>query len=280
MTGTASQQVVKVSLPNQGAWWGCLLLAGWILAAVCIPMFWPKGYAEVDYNASLAPPSFSHPMGADALGRDLFARVMMGARVSLSIAALSRIVALILGVLLGGWAGARGGWVDLAVMRVIDVMLAFPTLLLAVALVAIWGPSQISLFVAIGLAGWAEIARLMRAQVLAVRETDYTTAALVLGASPLRVFFHHILPNCLTPVLVWTTTGMAGAILAESGLSFLGLGVEPPMPSWGALVAAGWEELSRAPWLSFFPGAALAFTVILFNQVGDRLREIWDPLNK
>ncbi len=280
MTGPGRHPVVKESSPNQGAWWGCLLLAIWVLAAVCIPMLWPKGYADVDYSASLAPPSFSHPMGADALGRDLFARVMMGARVSLSIAALSRMVALVLGVLLGGWAGARGGWVDLAVMRVIDVMLAFPTLLLAVALVAIWGPSQISLFVAIGLAGWAEIARLMRAQVLAVRETDYTTAALVLGASPLRVFFHHILPNCLTPVLVWTTTGMAGAILAESGLSFLGLGVEPPMPSWGALVAGGWEELSRAPWLSFFPGAALAFTVILFNQVGDRLREAWDPLNK
>ncbi len=280
MRGTRTRSLSKTTSLSHGTWWGCLLLGVWILAAVWIPMLWPKGYAQVDYTASLAPPSLSHPMGADALGRDLFARVMMGARVSLSIAALSRIVALVLGVLLGGWAGARGGWVDLAVMRVIDVMLAFPTLLLAVALVAIWGPSQVSLFVAIGLAGWAEIARLMRAQVLAVRETDYTTAALVLGATPVRVFFHHILPNCLTPVLVWTTTGMAGAILAESGLSFLGLGVEPPMPSWGALVAAGWEELSRAPWLSFFPGAALAFTVILFNQVGDRLREAWDPLNR
>jgi ABC-type dipeptide/oligopeptide/nickel transport system permease subunit len=203
---------------------------------------------------------------------------MVGARVSLAIAVLSRVVALFLGVLLGGWAGYLGGWVDLVVMRITDVMLAFPTLLLAVALVSIWGPGQVTLFVAIGLAGWAEIARLMRAQVLSVRTADYTTAALALGVPSSRLFFHHILPNCLTPVLVWTTTGMAGAILAESGLSFLGLGVEPPLPSWGALVAQGWDELSRAPWLSFFPGAALAFTVILFNQVGDYLREKWDPL--
>ncbi len=276
----AARQPLRSKALDQRTWWGCLLLAGWILAAVFVPMIWSKGYAEVDYPASLAPPSLEHPLGTDALGRDLFARVMVGARVSLSIAALSRIVALVLGVLLGGWAGARGGWADLIVMRIIDVMLAFPALLLAVALVAVWGPSQVSLFVAIGLAGWAEIARLMRAQVLAVKETDYTTAARVLGARPTRIFFCHIMPNCLTPVLVWTTTGMAGAILAESGLSFLGLGVEPPMPSWGALVAVGWEELARAPWLSFFPGAALAFTVILFNQVGDKLREAWDPLNR
>lgn len=259
--------------------WDALLLVGWISAALLVPMIWPDAYDTVRYESSLEPPSLRHPMGTDPLGRDLFVRVLVGARISLAVAVLSRLVALVLGILLGGVAGYRGGWTDLAVMRAVDVMLAFPTLLLAIALVAIWGPSLVSLFVAIGVAGWAEIARLMRAQVLMVKSLDYTSAAIALGNPPGRVFFRHVAPNCLTPALVWTTTGMAGAILAESGLSFLGLGVEPPMPSWGGLVAQGWDDLQRAPWLALFPGLALAFTVILFNRVGDRLRETWDPLN-
>jgi peptide/nickel transport system permease protein len=219
-------------------------------------------------------------MGTDPLGRDLLVRVMVGARISLTIAALSRLVAFVLGVTLGGWSGYIGGWTDLLLMRLVEVMLAFPSLLLAVALIAVWGPSWITLFVAIGLAGWAEIARLMRAQVLMVRTEDFISAATGLGFSRVRIFMRHLLPNCLTPVLVWTTTGMAGAILAESGLSFLGLGVEPPMPSWGSLIAMGWDEVQRAPWLSFYPGLALALTVFLFNHVGDRLREQWDPLQQ
>jgi ABC-type dipeptide/oligopeptide/nickel transport system permease subunit len=259
---------------------GYALLGLWILATAVIPEVWPDRYDEVHYEVSFTSPSWRHPLGTDALGRDLFVRVMVGGRVSLAIAALSRLVALFLGTLLGGWAGFRGGWLDLLVMRVVDVMLAFPTLLLAIALVAVWGPNLFTLFAAIGLASWGEIARLMRSQVLVVREADYCAAALALGSPPGLLFFRHVLPNCLTPVLVWTTTGMAGAILAESGLSFLGLGVEPPLPSWGALVAQGWDELHRAPWLSFFPGAALALTVILFNQVGDQMREAWDPLEK
>ncbi len=260
--------------------WPIFLLVMWILAAILIPEVWPDAYFETNYDASLEGPSLRHPMGTDPLGRDLFVRVWVGARISLLIAALSRIIALVLGTLLGGWAGYRGGWVDLTVMRIVDVMLAFPTLLLAVALVALWGPSLVSLFVALGIASWAEIARLMRAQVLAVKTNDYVHAARSMGCEPTPLFFRHILPNCLTPVLVWTTTGMAGAILAESGLSFLGLGVEPPLPSWGALIAQGWDEVLRAPWLTFFPGLALAITVILFNVVGDRLREGWDPLQK
>ncbi len=253
------------------------LLVVWILAAIVVPETWPDRYDAVDYSASLSPPSRAHPFGTDPLGRDLFVRVMVGARVSLTVAALSRVVALLIGVLLGGWAGFRGSWIDLVVMRVVDVMLAFPTLLLAVALVAIWGANLVVLFVAIGLASWAEIARLMRAQVLVVKGLEYSQAAVVLGVGRGSLFFRHILPNCLTPVLVWTTTGMAGAILAESGLAFLGLGVEPPIPSWGALIAQGWDEVQRAPWLAFFPGLALAWTVILFNQAGDHLREGLDP---
>jgi peptide/nickel transport system permease protein len=253
-----------------------VLLAIWVTCALLVPEVIPFRYDQVNYSDSLAPPSPHHPLGTDPLGRDLLARVLFGARISLSIAALSRLLALVLGVILGGVAGFKGGWVDIILMRVVDVMLAFPTLLLAVALVALWGPSMISLFVAIGIASWAEIARLMRAQVLSVKHQDFASAALALGCTPFRLFVRHILPNSLTPVLVWTTTGMAGAILAESGLSFLGLGVEPPLPSWGALVAQGWDEALRAPWLSFFPGLALAFTVILFNLVGDRLRESWD----
>ncbi|MCA9446637.1 MAG: ABC transporter permease [Candidatus Omnitrophica bacterium] len=258
--------------------WPVYILVLWVLAALLIPEIWPDSYFETNYDTALEGPSLRHPMGTDPLGRDLFVRVWMGARISLAIAALSRLLALVLGTLLGGWAGYRGGWLDLAVMRVVDVMLAFPSLLLAVALVALWGPSLVSLFVAIGIASWAEIARLMRAQVLSVKTTEYVQAAGALGCEPIPLFLRHILPNCLTPVLVWTTTGMAGAILAEAGLSFLGLGVEPPLPSWGALIAQGWDEVLRAPWLTFFPGLALAITVILFNVVGDRLREGWDPL--
>jgi ABC-type dipeptide/oligopeptide/nickel transport system permease subunit len=255
-----------------------ILLALWVVAAILLPELLPYRYDEVRYEDSLLGPSWKHPLGTDPLGRDLLARVLVGARISLAIAVLSRILALFLGIVLGGIAGYRGGWTDLIVMRLIDVMLAFPTLLLAVALVAIWGPSLITLFVAIGIASWAEIARLTRAQVLSVKESDYTAAARTLGCGPFALFMRHILPNSLTPVMVWTTTGMAGAILAEAGLSFLGLGVEPPLPSWGALVAQGWDEVLRAPWLSFFPGLALALTVILFNLVGDQLRERIDPL--
>jgi len=269
---------MKAAWGRKWCGWGISLLLMWVLAAIFVPVFWPDQYDGVHYEAALEGPSLRHPLGTDPLGRDLFVRVMVGARVSLTIAALSRVLALVLGVLLGGCAAYRGGWVDLVVMRVVDVMLAFPALLLAVALVAVWGPSLVSLFVAIGVASWAEIARLARAQVLSVKTLDFTVAARSVGCAPTALFFRHVLPNSLTPVLVWTTTGMAGAILAESGLSFLGLGVEPPLPSWGALVAQGWDEVLRAPWLSFFPGLALAFTVILFNQVGDQLRESWDPL--
>lgn len=277
---TPAESAPPVSALLRGRNIPAAFLLVWIVAALLIPEVWPDRYDEPNYSIPLEGPSWRHPMGTDALGRDLFVRVCMGARISLAIAALSRVIALVLGVLLGGWAGFRGGWVDLGVMRLVDVMLAFPTLLLAVALVALWGPSLLSLFVALGIASWAEIARLMRAQVLVVKSEDYVQAAQALGSRPTPLFFRHILPNCLTPVLVWTTTGMAGAILAESGLSFLGLGVEPPLPSWGALIAQGWDEALRAPWLTFFPGLALAVTVILFNQVGDRLREGWDPLQK
>lgn len=257
-----------------------VLLVLWVAGALLIPELLPYQYDEVHYEKALSPPSLGHPLGTDPLGRDLLARVMVGARISLAIAVLSRLLALFLGIVLGGVAGYRGGWTDLVVMRLIDVMLAFPTLLLAVALVAIWGPSLVTLFVAIGIASWAEIARLTRARVLSVKESDYTAAARTIGCRPIALFLRHILPNSLTPILVWTTTGMAGAILAEAGLSFLGLGVEPPLPSWGALVAQGWDEVLRAPWLSFFPGLALAMTVILFNLVGDQLRERIDPLSR
>lgn len=247
-----------------------------VLVVLVLPTFWPDRYDQVELSRSLQPPGWRHPFGTDLLGRDMFVRVLTGARISLVVAVASRLVALVLGIALGGCAARAGGWVDFLVMRVVDTMLAFPALLLALALVTIWGPNIVTLAIAIGLASWAEIARLARAQVLRVQNREFVQAARALGCGPLRCFLHHILPNCLNPLLVWTTTGMAGAILAESGLAFLGMGVAPPLPSWGALVAQGWELVLHAPWLTFFPGAALALTVILLNLLGDRLRQSCD----
>ena len=233
----------------------------------------------IDLAGQLMRPSATHWMGTDVQGRDVWARLVYGARVSLAVGVISQCVALVLGVTLGLVAGYFGKWVDEVVMRLADVTLAFPTLLLLIAMVAALQPSMFVVFATIGLVGWAGMARLVRAQVLVVRQLEYVQAIRALGGRSPRIMLRHVLPNVIAPVVIAATLGVAGAIMAEAALSFLGLGVQPPTPSWGAMIADGRDlaQLRGAPWTSLFPGLAIGAAVLGFNLLGDALRDALDP---
>ena len=264
---------------DRRAWFGggtIVLLALMALAAPVVAGHDPFG---IDLINSLQPPSAQHWFGTDVQGRDVWARLVYGARVSLSVGIISQGIALSLGVILGLVAGYYGKWVDELVMRLADVTLAFPTLLLLIALVAALQPSLTVVFVTIGLVGWAGMARLVRGQVLVVRELEFVQAERALGAGDIRILIRHILPSVVAPVVIAATLGVAGAIMAESSLSFLGLGVQPPTPSWGSMIADGRDlyQLRHAPWTSVFPGLAIGAAVLGFNLLGDALRDALDP---
>jgi ABC-type dipeptide/oligopeptide/nickel transport system permease subunit len=264
---------------DRRAWFGggtIALLAVMALAAPLVAGHDPFG---IDLFNSLQPPSAQHWFGTDIQGRDVWARLVYGARVSLSVGIISQGIALTLGVILGLVAGYYGRWVDEIVMRLADVTLAFPTLLLLIALVAALQPSLTVVFATIGLVGWAGMARLVRGQVLVVRELEFVQAERALGARDLRILIQHILPSVVAPVVIAATLGVAGAIMAESSLSFLGLGVQPPTPSWGSMIADGRDlyQLRHAPWTSVFPGLAIGAAVLGFNLLGDALRDALDP---
>jgi peptide/nickel transport system permease protein len=225
----------------------------------------------------LAGPTWAHPLGLDELGRDILARLVAGARVSLLVGVSVVSVSAFVGLLVGGVAGYAGGWVDTILGRIIDVLMAFPGILLAIALVAALGPSLRNVVIALTVIGWVGYARLVRGQVLKAREFEYVQAARSLGASAPRVLLRHVLPFAYPAVLVQATLGMAGAIVAEASLSFLGLGVQPPTPSWGAMLDAGRSHLLDAPHLTVFPGLAIALLVLGFNFLGDGLRDRIDP---
>lgn len=216
-------------------------------------------------------------MGKDDLGRDVFSRLLLGARVSLLVAVSATLLSLLIGLPLGTIAGYYRGWVDESISRVLDIFLAFPGILLAMALVAVLQPGLWNVVIALGAIGWTGYARLVRGQVLKVREMDYVTSSRAIGARDFRVLSRHILPNILNPILVQATLGMAGIIISEAGLSFLGLGVTEPTPSWGAMLHAGAQHLERAPHLALFPGIAIMLTVLSFNFLGDGLRDWLDP---
>jgi ABC-type dipeptide/oligopeptide/nickel transport system permease subunit len=264
---------------DRRAWFGggvIVLLAALAIAAPFVARHDPTG---VDLINSLQAPSGTHWFGTDIQGRDVWARLVYGARVSLTVGLISQGIALSLGVMLGLVAGYYGKWVDELVMRFADVTLAFPTLLLLIALVAALQPSLTIVFVVIGLVGWAGMARLVRGQVLVVRELEFVQAERALGAADVRILAYHILPSVVAPVVIAATLGVAGAIMAESSLSFLGLGVQPPNPSWGSMIADGRDlyQLRRAPWTSVFPGLAIGAAVLGFNLLGDALRDALDP---
>lgn len=255
---------------------GLLLLAGVALAAVLAPWLAPGDPVRGDLAQSLHAPSRAFLLGADAQGRDVFSRVLFGARLSLTVGVVSQIIALGLGVSLGLAAGYYGRWIESGIMRAADVTLAFPSLLLLIAIAAAVKPSLPVVFVVIGVVGWAGMARLVRGQVLVVRGQEYVQAARALGARDGRVVWRHVLPNILGPVIVAATLGVGAAIMAEAALSFVGLGAQPPTPSWGAMVAEGRDLLRVAPWVSLAPGLAIGAAVLAVNLLGDGLRDALD----
>jgi len=248
-----------------------------VVAAVAGPWVMPYDPAAQQLALRLEGPSAAHWFGLDELGRDIFARVLAGARISLLVGLVVVGVSSTIGVALGSVAGYVGGRVDEAISRLIDILLAFPGLLLAIALAAVLGPSLTNVVLALSLIGWVGYARLVRGQVLRARELEFVQAARALGATTLRILVRHVVPSALPAVTVQATLGMGGAVLAEAALSFLGLGVQPPTPSWGTMLSYGRAHLLDAPHLTIFPGLAIAFLVLGFNFLGDGLRDRLDP---
>lgn len=256
---------------------GALLTIVLVVVAIAAPLLAPFDPDAQDTIRRLEGPTRQHPLGLDDLGRDVLSRILFGARVSLRVGFSVVIIAALIGITLGAIAGYFGGAADIAIMRVCDILLAFPGILLAIALVAVLGPSLNNVILALSTIGWVGYARLVRGQVLKVREMEYVTAAKALGARSPRVIVLHVLPNVINPVIVMATLGLAGAILAEAALSFLGLGVQPPTPSWGAMLTSGRRYLGLANHLAIYPGIAIMLAVMGLNFLGDGLIDALDP---
>lgn len=248
-----------------------------LFVGVFAPWIAPADPLEIDPINSLAPPSLSHPLGLDHVGRDQLSRLIYGARVSLIVGLLSVGVAILIGAPLGIVAAYAGGWVDHAVMRMIDAMIAIPGLLFAMLLLLVMGGSVFTVSLALGINLFTTQARLVRSQALSVKEREYFMAARMIGAPPWRMLLFHMTPNSIQPVIVQATLGMGFAILGEAGLSFIGVGVEPPTATWGSMLNLAFVNLRSAPWLSFAPGIAIFLLVLSFNFVGDGLRDVLDP---
>ncbi len=258
-------------------WIGLAIVLTMATAALLAPWFAPYDPTALHPAHILAAPCATFPLGTDALGRDVLSRLLYGARVSLWVGFVSVGIAVAIGIVLGLFSGYFGGIVDEIIMRGVDVMLCFPSFFLILAVIAFLEPSLTNIMIVIGLTSWMGVARLVRAETLSLRERDFIAAAKLCGTGEMRIMFIHILPNALTPVLVSATLGVAGAILVESSLSFLGLGVQPPDPSWGNMLMEGKDVLEIAPWLSFYPGLAILVTVLGYNLLGESLRDMLDP---
>ncbi len=282
---TAASAVPMTNAPwrrvrqDRRSWFGAAVILLLVLAAVAAPLIQRFDPIRIDLAAALRPPSAEHWFGTDAQGRDVWSRLVHGARISLLVGLASQGIALAIGVLLGLVAGYRGKWTDDIVMRLADVTLAFPSLLLLIAMAAAFEPSLTVVCLVIGVVGWAGMARLVRGQVLVVRELEFVQAMRAIGARDRRILWRHVLPNVMAPVVIAATLGIAGAIMAEAALSFLGLGVQPPTPSWGSMIADGRDlsQLRSAPWTSLAPGLAIGVAVLGFNLLGDALRDALDP---
>jgi peptide/nickel transport system permease protein len=248
-----------------------------ILCAVFAPYVATHGVEQMDMRNRFAGPSLNHWLGTDNFGRDLWSRTVFGARVSLTIAVISVFCSTLIGTVVGLVAGYFGGWVDQVLMRITDVFLGFPAIVLALAIVAVLGPGVLNVSIAIIVVAWTEYARVVRSTTLVLREQNYVQAARALGASPARILFREILPNALGPIIVLASLGLGTAIIAESALSFLGFGLPPPTPTWGWTLSYGTKFMRDAPWLSIIAGAAIMITVLGFNLLGDGLRDILDP---
>ncbi len=258
---------------------GIIILSVMASSAVFAPFVATHDPFEMDLSdsARLQPPSAEHFFGTDNLGRDVFSRMVYGARISLSVGFVAVFISVVVGILLGGISGYYSGWIDSVIMRVVEIMYCFPTIFLIMMVITFLGPNIINVMVVIGLTSWAGLCRLVRAEFMTLRERDFVHSARVQGVSDLRIIFRHILPNAMAPVYVSATLSVGGAILIESALSFLGLGVQIPTPSWGNILTAGKNYIDYAWWLTLFPGVAILVTVLSFNLVGEGLREIVDP---
>lgn len=237
----------------------------------------PYDPLKVDLSKYLLPPSRDHLLGTDEFGRDILSRIIFGARVSLQIGFFAQVISISLGTVLGLLAGFYGGWVDDLTMRIVEILFAFPFLLFVIAVVAVFGPGIQNLYLAVALIGWAGVSRIVRGQVLSLRERDFVVSARAVGAGTWRILFKHILPNALSPIIIEATLGMGGMIMLEAGLSFLGLGVQAPTPSWGSMVQAGLAYMRSAWWYPVFPGIGIMIVVFGFNLLGDGLRDALDP---
>ena len=263
---------------NRLAIFGLVVVGVLLVVAIFAAAIAPYAIDQYDTGARLAPPTAAHCFGTDQLGADVFSRVVRGTRISMRVGIIVVVVSAVVGTILGALAGYYGGWIDNIVSGyVFNVFLAFPGLLLAIAMVAFLGAGINKLIFALCIIGWVGYARLIRGQVLKVREYDFVQAARALGAGDMRILFVHILPNAVQPLIVQASLGMAGAVLSEASLSFLGLGVPPPAPSWGVMISESRLLMEVAPHALFFPGAAIAITVLAFNFIVDGLREYLDP---
>lgn len=248
-----------------------------LLLIVIAPFVAIYPYDEINPALGLSPPSWAHPMGTDQAGRDVFSRVIYGARTSLSIGLITVFFGLLTGVTIGAVSGYLGGWVDEITMRIVEIFMSIPGIVIALALVSVLGPSLPSIVLALSIRRITQFARVARGSVLSVKSQDYVTACHAIGMSNLRIIFVHILPNCIGPIIVLASVLLGNVILTESTLSFLGMGIQEPTPSWGTMIAKGNEYLTFAPWISVFPGLFLFLTMIAFNLLGDGLRDHLDP---
>ncbi len=257
---------------------GLIITAIPLLVALLAPVISPQDPKETDLEAITLPPSSEHILGTDDMGRDIASRIIYGSRISLSVGIVAQAVSLVIGVTIGALAGYYGRWLDNLLMRFTDIIFAFPTALFAIAVSAVFEKrSIVTLFLILGLIGWAGIARIVRGTVLSVKEREFAEAARAIGGKDARIILRHILPNSLAPVIVAASIGVAGNILTEAWLSFLGLGLEAGVPSWGNMIRDGQQFITTKPWICFFPGLAIIITVLGFNLLGDGLRDILDP---
>ncbi len=259
---------------------GGTIVVGLLVVAALAPLLAPHSPTATFPGATLQPPSLRFPFGTDDLGRDVFSRVVYGTRISVQVGVIAVSIALVVGTAIGLLVGYFGGFIDNAVMRIMDVVLAFPEILLAIAIVAILGPSLNNTMVAIGIAVIPVYARTVRSSVLSVVGNDYIMAAHATGVGNLRIIFRHVLPNVLSPIIVLSTVNIGTAILIAAGLSFVGLGAQPPTPEWGSMLSTARAYLSIAPWMSVFPGLAIALVVLAFNLLGDAIRDVADPRSR
>ncbi|MEW6265991.1 MAG: oligopeptide ABC transporter permease [Thermodesulfobacteriota bacterium] len=272
-----SRDFTRRLLKNRLAVAGGLVVILLFFISFLAPWLSPHDPNQINVLARYQGPSQAHPCGTDSLGRDILSRMIWGARISLKVGFVAVGIATLIGIVLGSLAGYYGGWLDSLIMRFVDLMLCFPAFFLILAVIAILEPSIWNVMIVIGVTGWMGVARLVRAEFLTLKSRDFVLAAKALGAGDPRIIFRHILPNALAPVLVSATLGVAGAILTESALSFLGIGVQPPTPTWGNILTEGKDTISLAWWLSVYPGLAILVTVLGYNLLGEGLRDTLDP---